>query len=295
MLGGFLAGTAAAPLGRVVRAAEMYSRVYRRQQGGSPLPGARLEGMHIEGPFISKQFPGAQNVGCILPPDPALMGQIIDAADGMPLLFTVAPEAEGGLDAIDYLISRGCRVSAGHTGAGPDCVREAIRRGLRSFTHTFNGMPPIHHRAPGTVTMALGERCAYAELICDGIHIAPEVIKLAYAAKGADGLILVSDSITAAGLPDGDYSLAGDGVIVKDGRATTAANPNTLAGSTTNLLTELRNLARYTSADVGELCKCASRNPASFMGINGYGCPGGDFYLCGAGLEDAQYAGRVEM
>lgn len=161
-------------------------------------------------------------------------------------------------------LSLGATLSLGHTAA---TYREAVlaeSRGVSAYTHLFNTMPPLHHREGGAVAAALtGD--AYTELICDGIHVAEEMVRLTYRAKGSERLVLITDSMEAAGCPDGNYAIAGNAVTVKDGKATLA--DGVLAGSTLNLDDAVRNLMRMCKIPLTEAILCATENPARAVGV----------------------------
>ncbi len=229
-----------------------------RRATDTPLPteGASVPGYHLEGPFISAKRCGAQDPEHVKTPDSGWLSGIKNVS-----LVTVAPECEGAMELID-----GCEavVCIGHTTADYGVASEAFRRGAACLTHTFNAMPSIHHRDPGPI-IAAAESGAYAQLICDGIHIHPAVIRMAVGLFGKDKIILISDSMRATGLADGEYELGGQAVTVKDGVATLA--DGTLAGSTVNLFECVRRAISFGISEE-DAVKMASENPARLMGLS---------------------------
>lgn len=206
-----------------------------------PEDGARCAGIHLEGPFLSYAKRGAQAPENLHKPDAALFHRLNEASGGQVRLVTVAPEEEGGIPFIQE-VSKVCAVSLGHTTADYETAMAAFAAGASRATHLYNGMPSFLHRAPGVVGAAL-DSGAYVELICDGLHIHPAVIRATHRMFG-DRLVIISDSLRCAGMPDGDYLLGGQPIEMKGGRATLRGT-DTLAGSSTNLLDELKNVVRF--------------------------------------------------
>ena len=230
-----------------------------------------FEGIHIEGPYINKKKAGAHSPDMIKLPDLSDLDDIISAVldCGLKLHITIAPELDGAFEFIDAAVKKGATITLGHTEAGGETIKKAWELGANSFTHLFNAMPPIHHRNPGTVTYALTGN-TYVEVICDGIHLAPEIVSLVTKAKGVEKIILVSDSMSAAGLPDGAYNLgSSENVIVENGKAF-MRNPDdseTIAGSTTNLYKELNNFMSFTGESLENSLVTVTKNPAECVGI----------------------------
>jgi len=228
-------------------------------------------GIHLEGPYINKNKAGAHSPGLIKLPDLTELDDIISAVldCGLKLHITIAPELDGAFEFIAAAVKKGATVSLGHTEASGEIIKKAVELGANSFTHLFNAMPQIHHRNAGAAGHALvGD--TYAEVICDGIHLRPEIVKLVYRAKGCGKIILVSDSMSAAGLSEGEYNLgATKGVAVENGRAF-IKNPDgteTIAGSTTNLYEELNNFMEFTGQSLEESLLTVTKNPAECVGI----------------------------
>lgn len=205
-----------------------------------PGDGARCAGVHMEGPFLSYAKRGAQAPENLREPDLDLFRRANDRSGGQVRLITVAPEVPGALEFIREAAGV-CTVSLGHTAADYDTAMAAFQAGASHATHLFNAMPPFLHREPGVVGAALLSG-ATVELICDGLHIHPAVIMAVHRMFGQK-LCIISDSLRCAGLGDGEYELTGHPVVVKDGRAT--LSDGTLAGSSTNLLDEVRNVVSY--------------------------------------------------
>lgn len=204
--------------------------------------GAMIQGIHLEGPFLSAEKCGIQNEKFIKNPDISYFKRLNDTFPGAIRIVDVAPEKEGAMEFVEEA-SKICSVSMSHTSADYKIATDAIRRGLSHASHLFNAMPPLNHRNPGAVMAVFDSEKVTAELICDGIHIHPAIIRMAFSLLGRDRTIVVSDSMRAAGMPDGEYFLGGKKVLVYDKR-TSYANGR-LAGSVSNLLEEFKNLIRY--------------------------------------------------
>lgn len=236
--------------------------------------GAKCAGIHLEGPFLSYAKRGAQAAENLHAPDAALFDRLNAASGGMVKLVTVACEEPGAMEFITH-VAKTATVSLGHTSCSYDQAMEAFARGASHATHLFNGMDGLHHRKPGIVAAAM-DAGASVELICDGLHIHPAVIRLVHKLYG-EQLNLISDSLRCAGMPDGDYELGGQPITVKNGKATLTGT-DTLAGSSISMLDALRNVVAFglpladavyaaTTApanaarlhDIGSLCvgKCA--------------------------------------
>lgn len=206
-----------------------------------PADGAKCAGIHLEGPFLSYAKRGAQAAENLHKPDTALFHRLNAASGGQVRLVTIAPEEEDAMEFIED-VSKVCTVSVGHTTADYATAMAAYKSGASHATHLYNGMPGLHHREPGVIAAAF-ESGATVELICDGLHIDPAVIRLTHKLFG-DKLVIISDSLRCAGMPDGEYELGGQPIEMKNGRAT-LLNSDTLAGSASNLLEELQNVVSY--------------------------------------------------
>ena len=206
-----------------------------------PADGAKCAGIHLEGPFLCYNKRGAQAAENLHLPDAEMFARLNAASGNNVRLVTVAPETEGAMEFIRK-VSPLCTVSLGHTEADYDTAMAAYRNGATHATHLFNGMPSLHHRTPGVIAAAF-DSGATAELICDGLHIHPGVIRMASRLFG-ENLVVISDSLRCAGMPDGEYELGGQPIEMKGGKATLKGS-DTLAGSSTNLLEELKNLVSF--------------------------------------------------
>lgn len=226
------------------------------------LAGAALVGINMEGPFISMAKKGAQNPEYILPPDSGMFERLQAASGGLIRLCDLAPETEGAMD----FIARhkdSVRLSIAHTTADYDTALAAIRQGMSHITHLFNAMPPFSHREPGVIGAAIDGGCE-AELIADGVHIHPSVVRAAFRLFG-ERLILISDSMMATGLDDGDYSLGGLPVKVTGNLATLA--DGTIAGSATNLMDCVRTAVQKMNIPLEDALWAATAAPAKSIGI----------------------------
>ena len=226
----------------------------------SAVGGANIPGFHMEGPFINKAKKGAINDEYIIPASEELFERF--NASGQVKRMTLAPETEGAMEFIEHCPAV---VSLGHTTADYDTVKKALARGAASLTHTFNVMPGIHHRDPGPIGAAFDTEGAYAELISDGVHIHPSAVRMLIKLFGTDRVVLISDSVRAAGLDDGEYDLGGVPTVVKDGIARTLGG--NLAGSTTNLFDCVKCAISFGIPEE-DAVKMASENPAKMMGLN---------------------------
>lgn len=232
-----------------------------------PAPGqAELLGIHLEGPFISAQNRGSHMEGNIRPAKRAEIECIAAAAQEALKLVTLAPEATGAMEAIDFFIERGVRVSIGHTAADFEQTQAALQRGAARGTHLFSGMPPIHHRQPGAVTALLLDPSAYLELTVDGNHIVPPMLALVLKAAGVQRCILITDGVDVRGLGDGTFQRwEGTTVTVRDGQARTLKG--SLAGSMLCMCDAVRNMTRLVGVPVPDAIRMASENPARSIGV----------------------------
>jgi len=270
-VGHFLATTVTAPVDATLRALERITDAIEAAEH----TGARPVGIHLEGPFLSHAKRGVHPAAEIQRPSVELFERFQQAARGHIKLMTIAPETEGAPELIAHATAKGVRVSIGHSGATVAEARAGIRAGAVSATHTFNAMRRLDHREPGIAGAVLDERELYAELICDGIHVAPEFVRLWWQAKGEAHAILVTDGISATGEPDGDYLLGGLEVTVTNRRcllkSDLAAGKQTLAGSVLTMDRAVANLQVFTGAGLLAAVHAASRNPARMLGMDALG------------------------
>jgi N-acetylglucosamine-6-phosphate deacetylase len=223
-------------------------------------------GIHLEGPFLSHAKRGVHPGALLQPPSVALFDRFQQAARGHVRLLTIAPEVPGAIELIAHATSSGVRVSLGHTNATAAEAQAAIVAGASTATHTFNAMRPLDHREPGILGTVLDTPTLFAELICDGIHVAPALVRLWLRLK-QEKAILVTDAISAIGMPDGPCTLAGLPVTVANGKATLTDHPETLAGSVLTLDRAVANLRTFTGCALEEAVRCASSHPAALLGL----------------------------
>jgi N-acetylglucosamine-6-phosphate deacetylase len=260
-IGHYLPTTVTAPIDQTLHSLEALANAIESHTASNE---ARPIGIHLEGPFISHAKRGVHPPGDILPPNISLFDRFHQAARGHIRLITIAPEIPGALDLIEHAVSLGIRVSIGHTNATSEEAHAAIEAGATSATHTFNAMRPLDHRNPGVVATVLDDERLFAELICDGIHVAPEMVRLWLKAKGSEKAILVTDSMSATGMPDGTYTLGTFQVEVANGRA---LSNGSLAGSVLTMNRAVANLQRFTGSPLGTAVRLASHNPAKLLGL----------------------------
>ena len=268
----FLPTTVTAPIDRTLRALEGIADAIDAAKKDDAPPAAQPVGIHLEGPFLSHAKRGVHPPEELQPPSIPLFERLQQAARGHIRLLTIAPEIPGALDLIAHATQTGTRVSLGHSDATAAQTRAAIAAGATSATHTFNAMRRLDHREPGIAGVVLDVENLYAELICDGIHVAPEFIRLWLRAKGEQRAILVTDGISATGMPDANYMLGELEVTVKNGRclltSDLAKGTETLAGSVLTMDRAVANLRRITGATLATAVHLASRNPARMLGLD---------------------------
>lgn len=263
----YLPTTVTAPIDETINALERLADAIETAAGvvkDSDHPQAQPLGIHLEGPFVSHAKRGVHPPAHILPPGISIFDRLWRAARGHIRVLTIAPEEPGALELIEYATSLGVRISIGHSNATAEQTRAAIAAGAVSATHTFNAMRPLDHREPGILGVVLDDPNLYAELICDGVHVAPEGVRLWLKAKGPDHAILITDSMAAAGMPEGEYTLGGMPVTVAGGVC--LAN-GVLAGSVLTLDRAVANLQSMTGADLATAVRLASANPARMAGF----------------------------
>lgn len=263
-VGSYLATTVTADMDMTLRSLEKLARAIRRNQPADQ-PGAQPVGIHLEGPFLSPHKRGAHPERLLQKPSVQLLDRMWQAAEGQVRLLTIAPELPGADETIAHAVKLGIRVSLGHSNATLSEARRGVELGAASATHTFNAMRSFDHREPGLVGEVLTNDELFAELICDGLHVEPTAVRVYWKMKGRERGILITDAMSAAGMPDGPYKLGELDVRVENGRC--LIEENTLAGSTLTLDAGLRNFSAFTGASLTEIFPLATHNPARMIGL----------------------------
>ncbi len=227
---------------------------------------ADLVGINMEGPFISPDKLGAQNPDFLSLPDIDMFRRLMKDSGNLIKLVDIAPELSGSMEFIKEL-SDEVNISIAHTCSDYETAVEAFDTGARHLTHLFNAMPGLNHRLPGPIAAGI-EKCAEAELIADGIHVHPAMVRFAFNAFLKDKIILISDSMEATGLPDGEYQLGGQKVTVCGNKATLTEKPDVIAGSVTNLFDCMKNAVKNMGIPLERAVMAASENPAKAIGID---------------------------
>ena len=258
-----LATTVTASADETVRAVEGIAKYISGQYQTSD-PRAEILGIHFEGPFLSKARRGVHPTEWLQLPSAELLQRFLHAAAGNARILTIAPELLGAMPCIDAARSLGMVVSMGHTDATYEQARAAVAHGAHHATHVYNAMRPFSHRDPGVIGAVLTAPEVSAELIADGIHVDEIAMKVLLQAKGAHGVILISDGISATGMPDGRYMLGGLEVTVSDGVCRNAEGR--LAGSTLTLDRALRNIVKL-GIPLADAVRMLTLNPATLLGI----------------------------
>lgn len=228
--------------------------------------GAVLEGIHLEGPFLSKEYKGAMPEHLLLEADLALLKEYQKAAEGGIRYITVSPEVKGIPEMIPEIRKLGIQVAIGHSGADYETACRAIANGAMGATHTGNAMKLLHQHFPSIFGAVLESDEVYTEMICDGRHLHPGVVRLIIKSKGLDRAVAITDSIMAAGLPDGNYRLGVNDVVVVDGDAKLASS-GVRAGSTLTMGQALQNLLKFTGRTLEEVILLLTENPARLIGM----------------------------
>lgn len=242
---------------------ERLTRIFKNVGDYNNESGAILAGINMEGPYLSYAKKGAQNPMYLRRPDVEHFHKMQSLSKGLIKLMAIAPEEEGAMECIEALKDE-VVISLAHTTADYDLAMEAYEKGASHLTHMYNAMPAFSHRSPGVIGAALDSAHVHVELICDGVHVAPSVIRASFKMFGDERIILVSDSMMAAGLEDGQYALGGQDVTVVGNKATLA--DGTIAGSVTNLLQCVRTAVSF-GIPLASAIKCAAVNPAKKIGI----------------------------
>ena len=254
----FLATTLTESREKIVAAIEAIAQAAKRSPS--------ILGIHLEGPYLSYGRRGAHNARFLRRPDLEEIEEFMKVGNGLVKRVTIAPELEGSMETIAYLSSQGILVSLGHSEADYATSFRAFLQGARLITHVFNGMDPLHHRVPNLLSFALGFEGVFVELIADGVHVVPEVMKVVLACK-ADRVVAVSDMIRVAGVEEGIYEMGGEAVEVKNGIARLVSSGN-LAGSTTTLRHALFYLKSIFGLSLPKLAWMGSLLPAKLLGVD---------------------------
>jgi N-acetylglucosamine-6-phosphate deacetylase len=228
--------------------------------------GAKIGGIHIEGPFVSHKYKGALLEEYIIEPSVEILRNFCDAGKGTVKIITLSPELNGADILINYAVSQGIIVSMGHTNASFEETERAVNWGATQVTHLFNAMRPLNHREPGVLGYVLNNNNIKCELICDFVHVHPTVVEMAFKIKGDELINIISDSSSAAGLGDGEFSVSGQTRYVSGGVARTKSG--TIAGSIQTVLNGVQNLVSI-GIPLETAVKTASINPAKTLGIDG--------------------------
>jgi N-acetylglucosamine-6-phosphate deacetylase len=241
-------------------------RMLEARQTAAGGPCAEMLGIRLEGPFISFEKRGAQHPAAIRPPDPVELETLLDIGQGLIRMVDFAPEEDQGLRFLASLVRHGVLPVVGHTVATYEQVIHALDGGARHCTHLFNAMPPLDHRAPGAPGALLTDERATVEVIADGIHLHPALLRLVIAARGPQAVATITDAVGAAGLPDGTYQFVEREVYVRDGGV--RLEDGTLAGSALTLDAGVRNLVKLVGLSWSDAIRMATLTPARIAGVD---------------------------
>jgi N-acetylglucosamine-6-phosphate deacetylase len=274
---GYFPTTVAAPLDATCAALGRLADAIEAAQAasnGNPVQAQPL-GIHIEGPFLSHKRRGVHPPENLVAPTLEIFERLWQAARGHVRMMTIAPEIPGALEVIAEAARRKVCVSIGHSDAEMTIAQDAVKAGARHATHTFNAMRPLDHRDPGIVGEVLSDDRISADIIVDGIHLAPAIVKLFLRAKGRERAVLITDAISATGMPDGRYQLGPIEVDVKDGKCTSNGS---LAGSVLTMDRAVRNVTQFSNWSLRDAVQAATLNPARAAGLSKHGvlAPGSD-------------------
>lgn len=266
---GYFPTTVAAPLDATYAALGRLADAIETAQTTTAMNGdgvqARPIGVHLEGPFLSHKRRGVHPPENLLEPTLKIFDDLWQAARGHVRMMTIAPEIPGAMEVISEAARRGVCVSIGHSDAEMPIARDAVSAGARHATHTFNAMRPLDHRDPGIIGEVLSDDGITADLIADGIHVAPPVVKLFLQAKGRERAVLITDAISATGMPDGRYQLGPIEVDVEDGKCTSNGS---LAGSVLTMDRAVRNVTHFSNWSLRDAVRAATLNPARAVGMS---------------------------
>jgi len=258
--------TVTAPMEETLKALAALAKAMedQEQRGSDHSERARSLGIHLEGPFLSHARRGVHPSMHLQPASKEMFNQMWDVAGGRVRMLTIAPELEGALDLISDVSQRGVCVSIGHSNANLAQANAGIEAGAHHATHSFNAMRRLDHRDPGLLGTILTDRGLTADIIADGIHVEPVVVDLFLRAKGVDGAVLITDGISATGMPDGTYRLGSFEVQVSDGRCESHGK---LAGSVLTMDRAVRNVMAFANFSFQDSIRLATLNPARVLGI----------------------------
>ncbi|HTU40222.1 MAG TPA: N-acetylglucosamine-6-phosphate deacetylase, partial [Candidatus Aquilonibacter sp.] len=269
---GYFATTVAASMDETCRALDrLATAIESAQDSVSATEGTAQAvplGIHLEGPFLSHQRRGVHPPQYLVEPTPQIFDRLWQAARGQVRMMTIAPELPGALETIGEAARHNVCVSIGHSDASLGEARAGVRAGARHATHTFNAMRPLDHREPGILGEVLEDDDVSADIIADGIHVAPEVVRLFLQAKGIERSVLITDATAAAGMPDGTYQLGPIQVTVKDGKCTMDGK---LAGSVLTMDRAVRNVTQFSGWNLRDAVRAASLNPTRAVGLAHHG------------------------
>ena len=263
---GYFATTVAAPLDATCAALDrLADLIENKSPAGKSTVEARPLGIHLEGPFLSHKRRGVHPPEYLVEPTVPIFERLWQAARGHVRMLTIAPEIPGAMEVIAEAARRNVCVSIGHSDAELSVAREAVKAGAHHATHTFNAMRPLDHRNPGIIGEVLSDDTITADIIVDGIHVSPEVVKLFLQAKGPERAVLITDAMSATGMPEGRYQLGPIQVDVKDGKATAG---DSLAGSVLTMDRAVRNVTKFSHWTLREAVRAATLNPARAVGLS---------------------------
>jgi N-acetylglucosamine-6-phosphate deacetylase len=268
-VGAYYPTTVTSSTEETLRSLDMISKIIEQ---GSAAEGAAPLGIHLEGPFLSAAKRGVHPTALLVQPSIALFDRFWQAARGHIRIMTIAPELASALELIEYAAGLGVVCSLGHSNGTLAEAEAGFRAGARSATHTFNAMRALDHRDPGIAAYVLDNDSLFAEIICDGIHVDPAMVRLFFKGKGAEKSILITDGMAATGMPDGRYKLGELDVEVSKGRCTSAGSPGVLAGSVLTMDQAVRNFSLFTGASIATSAQCAAGNPARLLSLEQWGC-----------------------
>ena len=238
-------------------------------KNSSLVEGSKILGIHMEGPFFNVAYKGAQPAEFMIPPTIENLEKLSGGQLQFVKKLSLAPELKGSLELIAYLVSKGVVASAAHTNANYEEMYAAIDAGITSATHTFNAMTPMTHREPGVVGATMEDDRVYAELILDGVHVSYPAAKVLIKAKGVDKVALITDSMEAASLKDGQYNLGNQAVFVKDNAA--RLENGSLAGSVLSMNTAVYNACTFLELPIYEAVRMATLTPANSLNLHDVG------------------------